>query len=144
MADWTPTPAEVHALIPTRNNGAAFSETSTPTEDEVETLADGITTEILATVGVDLPDVEEAGAQTLHDLAKFAAQLGTAALIELGEFPEQGGFGDQTNVAGAALYARYRQTLEMLARKVRGFGVSGVRSLALEVFDDDCIDVIVN
>ena len=140
---WTPTPAEVHALIPTRNNGAAFSATSAPTEDEVETLADGITTEILAYTGT-IPDVSETGAQALHDLAKWTAQLGTAALIELGEFPEQNAFGDQTTTVGGALYARYRQALELLARKVRGFGFSGVRSMTLEVFDDDCVDVIVN
>lgn len=126
---WTPTPAQVHALIPTRNNGRPFDVNSTPTAAEVSALAEGITAEIIGEVGT-LPPLAQtdpvlaASADAIHDLAAWTAQLGTAAIVELGVYPEQSDFGGD-NTVGGTLFARYRRAVEQLKRRVATFGTGG-------------------
>lgn len=103
MATWSPDPAAVKALIPTRVE--AFDDTSTPTRADVVEVVDQITAEILAEVG-EVPD-----SALLHDYAHRVAALGAAAQVELAFWPEQ--TQDGTTV-GQILYAKYQDGLARL------------------------------
>jgi hypothetical protein len=109
---WEPTPADVKAHIAQRLNGAAFSATTRPTFAEVEGLIDDIVAEIL--VAIDAPIVEEAH----QNLAKAAAEVGTAATVERILFPEQ------SNRDGSA-YDELRSEFLRLLGQLK-FGVTGV------------------
>jgi hypothetical protein len=50
VARWSPTPAQVKALIPTRLAGGPFTETTKPTAAEVRMLVDGVEAEIAGDV----------------------------------------------------------------------------------------------
>lgn len=117
--DWEPTPAEVKALIASRNDGRPFSDTTIPTHHEVTQTIGDICVEIEAKLQrVEVPE-------NLAGLAKRAAKLGAAAEIERAYFPEQHDFSDTATYA--RLFARYREVLEELRDAVLGLG-AGSRS----------------
>lgn len=123
---WTPTPEQVHAVIPTRNNGRPFDATSSPTTQQVATSAQFVTARVVGKVG-RLPQIPAPGdpffdqVSDLHSLATVTTVFGTAALVELGEFPEQNDFGASENRVGAALYSQYRDALDDLAAALRSY-----------------------
>jgi hypothetical protein len=114
MPSWTPTPEQVHGLIPQRVTGGPFTTTTTPTVAQVSSLADGVSEEVLAEVGGTVP-------AELEGQANWAARLGTAAYVESALFPEQSDDG-----LGAQLYERYRETLTRLRNAVEALGTAGV------------------
>lgn len=103
MAEWTPSVEAVHAVIPTRNLGDPFDETSIPSESDVINVINGVMAEISAEVGT----ITDATAQA----AQWAATLGAAYYVEAGLFPEQQS--DPLAPAGR-LFVRYREQVERL------------------------------
>ena len=109
---WTPDAEQVHAEIPTRNNGQPFDATSHPTADQVDALAATTSVLIVGEVGV-IPEPVDDETQLIVDLAHAAATLGTASRVEYKHFPEQqGAVSDEGE--GAALYGQFRMAVESL------------------------------
>lgn len=125
---WTPTPAEVHAVIPQRVGGGAFSEATIPTKTQVEAVIADVVAEVVAEAGpfdstvVVNPAAGIDDQVTVADLANRAATLGAASQIEDSFFPEQqtsvGPYGVEQDGGNQHLFARYRRALDLLRRHV--------------------------
>jgi hypothetical protein len=127
-ASWTPSPADIKAVIPQRLDGEAFSATTVPTVDQVEGIISDLVGEVVGEVGpfdptvVLNPNAPADDQITLGALAKRAATLGTASQIEDSFFPEQqtpvGAYGVEQDGGNQHLYARYRRSVDLLRRHV--------------------------
>lgn len=123
---WTPSPADVKAVIPQRVAGEAFSATTSPTADQVTSIIADVTAEVVGEVGpfdsttVLNPTAPAEDQISLGDLAKRAATLGAASQVEDSFFPEQqtsvGPYGVESDGGNQHLYARYRRALDILKR----------------------------
>jgi hypothetical protein len=98
-AAWSPTPAQVHAVIPTR---PTFTDTSRPSVAEVQDIID-LTADSVAA---------EARTNTFEDSlvgkVRYVVCLGVASQVEMAFFPEQQTGPDSP---GQELYARYQAEL---------------------------------
>jgi hypothetical protein len=119
MTAWTPTAAEVHAVIPTRNSGDPFDASSTPTDTQVDSLAAQVSAEVAAKIA-DLGGSAGITGTTVADddfaAAKWAATLGTAAYLELNYYPEQQAAGEPSTAG--QLFARYADAIDSLRKVV--------------------------
>jgi|SRR5688572_16172216 len=92
VEDWTPTVADVGAVLRSRTvnrHGAelgTFTAETRPTEAQVLLLVPGATGAVAAVIGDDV-------AEEWHDDAAGIAAIGTAMQIELTYYPEQIGTG---------------------------------------------------
>lgn len=88
VADWTPLVEDVAALLRARtidNNGAevgTFNTDTRPTDTEADVVIAHAVDEISARVGLEIPEI-------VWPIAKRAASLRAAMLIELSYWPEQ-------------------------------------------------------
>lgn len=120
--EWTPTPQDVHNLIPTRGGGRPF------TEDQARLVQDLIEEAVVDVIGevgefepdqVINPEAVERGEWpiTLGDLALRATALKAAVDFEDQFNPEQEAAGFTTSAGSppaARLFARYRAAIERL------------------------------
>ena len=143
---WTPTVEQVHAEIPTRNNGAAFDASSYPTAAQVSLHITTAATIVTAEVGL-LPDYDAADDRIvrIYDMAEIAARKKAASSIEYKHFPEQNNPLDDSG-EGAALYAEYRQVLDALKlalAKYRGRNRRQIHSVPLRPshYDDASVNL---
>lgn len=110
--EYLPTPANVKALIPMRNEGRPFSAQSIPTEAQVgETIAN-VASEVQSAIGLDV-----ALDASLHDLARYTTALGAAAEVERSFWPEQHEATDSTYIR---LKRRYDELKAVLVETVTG------------------------
>lgn len=109
---WTPSAADVHAVIPQRVPGG-FTAVSIPTVAQVEAKAALVQREVQSYLGQ--ANVVEAGDD--EELAKFTAATGTAARVELSLYPEQS---SKDGSAYAEIWADYRQLAAQLYYAVHG------------------------
>jgi hypothetical protein len=110
-----PTPAQVKALIPTRLHGQPFSETTVPSEADVEALIADVAEDIL-----DRLEVDEVDAEYL-DRAKRAVIYETAARLELQFWPEQTGRRGQVS---SAIYDQWHERAERVLDRLQQVLVS--------------------
>lgn len=101
---WAPAVEDVHALIPHRNGGEPWNNTSQPTAAQVDSLIDGRVAEVLGALGGTVP-------VTLKAQAAHVVKLGVAADIELAYRGVATGGEDG---AGPSLLNRYETSLERL------------------------------
>lgn len=106
-APFTPSPSDVHAYLAAY---PPFTSSSTPTSDEVQTIADQIAGDLRAELTVQ-PSAE------LNGLALLAVTLGTAAYVATSWWPEQQA-GD--NSLASQLYGRYVNALTRLRELLGG------------------------
>lgn len=109
----TPTPEQVHALIPTRAAGRPFSADTTPTRSQVATIAAQVSEALV----VELPELTPAQ----RALARYVVTLGAAASVEDAFYPEQ----QADAPAAARLFRRYTDELQRLRDLVHGTGAAG-------------------
>lgn len=111
ISDYTPTVADVGALVRsrTRNDQGAeigtFDATTRPTNTQVDSLIQDALNEAYPVFGEDIPDAPGTDPAALRKAATRIVALRAAALVELSYFPEQ------INM-GRSAYAQYQNSFE--------------------------------
>lgn len=98
-SDYTPTVAEVAALLRARtrdsvgNEVGTFNSSTSPTDTEATSIIASVVGSLSGALGADIPDAPDrdggGDVDALRDSAKYLATLKAAMLIELSYFPEQ-------------------------------------------------------
>lgn len=118
MGDFTPTPAEIKALVAQRVGGEPFGPDTVPSLAQVTELIELVVVEVTGAVA-DLGGTVALDAAELNDLARVAVKLGTAAQVELTFFPEQQ---EGAGSTASLLHERYRDVLARLRDVLRNAG----------------------
>jgi hypothetical protein len=121
VSEYTPTVAEVGALVRARtvdaggNETGTFSNTTRPSEAEVLNLINDCVQECYSFFGQDIPDSLGEEKNALRNSAKRCVSFGAAALVELSYFPEQVG----TNRSPYKMYQeRYEKGHKVIAKSI--------------------------
>lgn len=136
MAQWAPAVDDVARLVPTRavtslGRQPSFTDDTVPSSDQVEDLVVQAVGDVVASVGSFDPDavinpadvIRGQEAVTLGDLARTAASLDAAALVEMTFFADQISEGRSSY---DQLDERYRLALARLIEAVTEVASGGV------------------
>lgn len=126
VSDYTPTVADIGAILRARTKTASGSEAGTfnpanadagdqtrPNAEQVTSLIEDVVADVQAEFGVDIPDAEGDDPDLYRKSVRRFGALGVAMLVELTYFPEQ-------VATGRSPYAQLKQLYDDRRKRLLG------------------------